>query len=74
MPRDINYSVLLGYAVSLLSGFAAIVILTGFFLPSGLPKELRIMFGVVLALLAIYRFSITFIQKRQRAMDNEVDE
>ena len=74
MLREINYSVLLGYAVSAITAFAAIVILTGVLLPPGLPKELRIMFGVVLALLAIYRFSITFLQKKQRIIDNEEDE
>ena len=72
--RKINYSVLLGYVVSAITAFAAVVVLTGVFLPPGLPKELRIMFGVVLALLAIYRFSITFLQKRQRMADNEEDE
>ena len=71
MLQGISISLLLGYAVSAITAFAAVVVLTGILLPPGLPTQLRITFGVILALLAIYRFSITFIQKRQRIQENE---
>jgi hypothetical protein len=71
LPRNFSISLLLGYAVSAITAFAAVVVLTGILLPPGLPMQLRITFGVILALLAIYRFAITFTQKRQRILDNE---
>jgi hypothetical protein len=55
----------MGYTLSGVTAIAAVIILTGLFLPDGVPMQLRITFGVVLFLLAVYRFVITWVQEKQ---------
>ncbi|MBI5645976.1 MAG: hypothetical protein HY962_03515 [Ignavibacteriae bacterium] len=54
-----------GYSLAVITAATAVVIITGFLLPDGVPSQFRIMFGVVLFLLAGYRAVITYFQSRQ---------
>ncbi|MBL0175953.1 MAG: hypothetical protein IPP94_11940 [Ignavibacteria bacterium] len=55
----------MGYTLSGVTAIAAVIILTGVFLPPSVPAQLRITFGIVLVLLAVYRFVITWVQEKQ---------
>ena len=60
-----------GYVLAAVTAIAAVIIVTGFLLPEGVPTQLRVMFGIVLFLLAVYRGVITYIQSRQRRVESD---
>ena len=64
---------LLGYVTAALTAGAGILLFTGFLLPPSVPVQLRVMFGIVLVLLSVYRIVITRTKQRQ-AYDNEDDD
>ncbi len=49
----------IGYSVAIVSFSAGLIFVTGVFLPPTIPKQLRIMFGVVFLLMGIYRYFAT---------------
>lgn len=63
--KSVEVSKLFGYGVSLITASAGILILSGFLV--SVPEQIRIIFGVVLLLLGVYRFVIT--QTRTKGMD-----
>ncbi len=65
-----NLSIYLGYLIS------AIALVFGFVLVSGIafnyvPVQMRVMFGVVIMLVGIYRFILTRTKLRQQSEDEE---
>ncbi len=58
-------SAMLGYTVSAVSLGAGILLLTGWLISARFPDQFRIMFGVVLVLMGIYRFVLTRTKARQ---------
>ncbi|MDH7515888.1 MAG: hypothetical protein QHI48_08455 [Bacteroidota bacterium] len=60
-----------GYSIASLSAATALIMFTGVLLPPGVPMEMRVMFGIVLALLAVYRSVVTRIrQQQERSQDH----
>lgn len=49
--------------------FGGLFVIFGLFLPESVPKQVRIMFGIVLMLWGIYRCVITYTKSRQ--LDDE---
>lgn len=54
-----NFTKYFGYSVSCVSFCAGIVFLTGLFIRTTIPTQLRVMFGVVFVLMGVYRFFAT---------------
>lgn len=54
-----NFAKYFGYSVSCISFCAGIVFLTGLFIQTTIPTQLRVMFGVVFILMGVYRFFAT---------------
>ncbi len=59
----------LSYLVSAVFFLGGLFVIFGMFLPSYVPTQFRIMFGIVLMLWGIYRSVITYTKSRQ--LDNE---
>ncbi len=59
-----------GYTSAVIMVTAGIIVLFGLFMPPYLPKQVRLAFGIVLALWGIYRFVTTQI-KSSRYRDIE---
>lgn len=59
------------YSIAALTSICGIIVAGGWFIPSSVPSQLRVMLGVVLILLGIYRFAITNarIARTQRGHD-----
>lgn len=59
------------YSIAVITTAFGIVVTAGWLIPSTVPDQLRVMLGVVLILLGIYRFAITNakIAKAQRGHD-----
>lgn len=57
---------ILGYSVSVAAGVFGIAVLTGLVNTGVMPTQFRIMFGVVLLLLSIYRAITTWMRAHQR--------
>jgi uncharacterized membrane protein len=72
MPTTSAVSTYLGYSVSALEFLAGVILVSGLFFKY-VPDQLRIMCGVVLMLLGIYRFVVTRYRMRQQN-DQEKDE
>lgn len=69
--RGINVPILLGFLVSGITAATAVIVLTGFLFRTMMPGQLRVTLGVVLFLLAAYRFVMTLTQIKQRRIRNE---
>lgn len=54
-----NATKVIGFTSAVIMMAAAIVVLSGLFLPPHLPKQVRFTFGIVLALWGVYRFVTT---------------
>lgn len=50
---------LLAYSIAAITAASGIVVAVGWFIPSTVPLQLRVMLGVVLILLGIYRIAVT---------------
>ncbi|MBI4549287.1 MAG: hypothetical protein HY707_15010 [Ignavibacteriae bacterium] len=55
---------IVSYTTASLILVLGIIILFGFFLPSYVPSDFRIMLGIVMVLYGIYRVSILWIKQR----------
>ena len=55
-----------GYGIAVITVSAGVLALTGVGIPEYTPGQVRVMFGVVLILLGLYRASITFARSSQR--------
>ncbi len=53
------------FAISILFVLLGIAILSGFLMNQGLPKQFKIMVGIVLVLYGIFRFLMTLFKKNQ---------
>ncbi len=69
MAADVSR--LFAYAVSLITVSAGIIVVSGFSVSESIPGQFRIIFGVVLVLLGIYRFVITRMRAMQAARMEE---
>ncbi len=69
--RTADTSRLFAYGVSLITVSAGVLILLGFLLSESVPAEFRIVSGLVLLLLGIYRFVVTRTQVLQSRRVNE---
>jgi len=68
-----SFSVYLGYAVSAVTfGFGSLL-LTGWLVNTRMPGQFRIMFGVVLVLMGVYRFVLTRTKIRQWQTGDDED-
>ena len=47
------------YVIAFITSVCGVIVVAGWFLPDSVPSQLRIMLGVVLILLGIYRFAVT---------------
>jgi hypothetical protein len=65
-----DISIYLGYAVSLVSFIFGIVIVSGISFQY-IPFQMRMIFGVVMILLGVYRFVLTRTKIRQQREDEE---
>jgi hypothetical protein len=72
MRKRISISAYLGYSVSLLTFTFGIVIISGLAFQY-VPVQMRVMFGIVLALWGVYRFVLTRTRVRQQE-ENETEE
>ncbi len=64
--KPIDVSKYLGYSVALVSLCAGVVFVSGLFLPSAMPVQLRLTVGVVFLLMSIYRFVATKYRIREQ--------
>ena len=55
-------------------GAVGVMILAGFMFTDGVPDKFRIMFGVVITLMGVYRFVLTRSRALQRNRDDQDDE
>ena len=62
-------SLLLGYGVAVLMFIVGGLVLSGLLIHQGVPEKFRITFGVVLALMGIYRFVLTRTRQMQIIRD-----
>lgn len=69
--QAIKFSTYLGYSVAALSVLCGTIVVTGFLMPSYIPTRLRVMFGIVLLLLGIYRYVMTRIKVSQEQLRGE---
>ncbi len=69
--RAADVSRLFAYAISLITISGGIIVASGFFVSESVPRQFRIIFGVVLILLGIYRFVITRMRSVQAARMEE---
>ena len=56
-PSNLNR--IIGYSISAVTLAIGILVLSGQFFPEGTPTQLRVVFGIVLILLSIYRAIVT---------------
>jgi len=47
------------YSIAAITSICGVITTAGWFVPNMVPSQLRVMLGVVLILLGIYRFAIT---------------
>ena len=64
--KSIELSKYLGYLVAFVSLSAGVVFLSGLFLPTTMPVQLRLTVGVVFVLMSIYRFVATKYRIREQ--------
>ncbi len=63
-------TIVLGYVVAVVMGVAGIMILAGYLFSEGVPEKFRLMFGIVIVLMSVYRFVLT----RSRALQRQREE
>jgi cadmium resistance protein CadD (predicted permease) len=68
--RLLDVSIYLGYLVSAVAFVFGIILLSGIAFQY-VPSQMRIMFGVVMILLGIYRLVLTRTKARQQNKDEE---
>jgi hypothetical protein len=68
-----NITTHLGYSVSAITFVFGIVIVSGLAFPY-IPIQMRIMFGVVMILMGVYRFVLTRTRANRQDEDEEEDE
>ena len=64
--KPVELSKYLGYSVAFVSLCAGVVFLTGVFLPTTLPAQLRLTVGAVFVLMSVYRFVATMYRVREQ--------
>ena len=62
-------AIILGYSVSVIMGGVGLLILGGILFSQGVPDKFRIMFGIVVTLMGVYRFVLTRSRSLQRQRD-----
>ncbi len=68
--KRIDISAYLGYTVSAVTFIFGVIILSGLAFRY-IPVEMRIMFGIVMVLMGIYRFVLTRTKIRQKSEGEE---
>jgi hypothetical protein len=57
--NTMSFSKYLGYGVSIVTFLVGAIVISGAFLPSTVPIQFRLMCGIVLVLIGVYRFVVT---------------
>lgn len=70
--RPVSVSTIVGYAVAATTSTLGVLVLFGMLLPETAPNQVRVTFGLVLALLGVYRFAITRVRVLQSRRDEDV--
>lgn len=60
-----------GYTVATLVGVVGIAVTAGFLMPSYIPENLRILFGIVFILYAIYRIVTLRLTRKRDTISDE---
>lgn len=66
-----DLSTFVGYGISGLMGIVGILVLAGVLAKEETPLQLRILFGIVLILYAVYRFMMTRTRRKQEEGSEE---
>jgi hypothetical protein len=69
--KSVDLSTLIGYGISGLMGIVGILVLTGVLAKEGTPVQFRILFGIVLVLYSVYRFTVTRARHKQEEGSEE---
>jgi uncharacterized membrane protein YfcA len=69
--KAVDLSTLLGYGISGLMGIVGVLVLTGVLAKEGTPVQFRILFGIVLILYSVYRFTMTRARRKQEEGSEE---
>jgi uncharacterized membrane protein YfcA len=66
-----DLSTFVGYGISGLMGIVGVLVLAGVLAKEETPLQLRIFFGIVLILYAVYRFMMTRARRKQEEGSEE---
>jgi len=69
--KFVDLSTFIGYGISGLMGIIGVLVLTGVLAREGTPVQLRILFGIVLILYSVYRFTMTRARHKQEEGSEE---
>jgi hypothetical protein len=66
-----DVSTFIGYGIATLMGIVGILVLAGVLAKEGTPVQFRILFGIVLILYSVYRFTMTRARNKQEKGSEE---
>ena len=69
--KRVDLSTFVGYGISGLMGIVGVLVLTGVLAKEGTPAQFRILFGIVLILYSVYRFTMTRARHKQEEGSEE---
>jgi hypothetical protein len=64
-------STFIGYGIAALMGIVGILVLAGVLANEGTPVQFRVLFGIVLILYSVYRFTMTRTRNKQEKGSEE---
>jgi uncharacterized membrane protein YfcA len=67
----VDLSTIVGYGMSGLMGIIGVLVLTGVLAKEGTPVQFRILFGIVLVLYGVYRFTMTRARRKREEGSEE---
>ncbi|OGU31758.1 MAG: hypothetical protein A2X67_05690 [Ignavibacteria bacterium GWA2_55_11] len=67
-------AIVLGYTVAVVMALTGIAVIAGLVMRQGVPDRFRITFGVVLALMGVYRSVLTRTKQMRIAREKEEEE
>jgi len=67
----VDLSTFVGYGISGLMGIVGVLVLAGVLAKEGTPVQFRILFGIVLILYGVYRFTMTRARHKQEEGSEE---
>jgi hypothetical protein len=69
--KSVKLSTFIGYGISGLMGIVGILVLMGVLAKEGTPVQLQMLFGIVLILYSVYRFTMTRARHKQEEGSEE---